>query len=145
MLTRILFSLLVFSIANIVTANEYMVTGPYEKNNLAIYLIHGEDRIKNQRYLTLSEAMQKKNVKVHETSNVNQLSIENLSQSQHIYIQAGDIVKGGKQDRVFSTDMVLEPGSGKVNIASFCVEQGRWNKRGKESARELISILANPL
>lgn len=139
MLTRILFSLLVFSIANIVTANEYMVTGPYEKNNLAIYLIHGEDRIKNQSYLTLSEAMQKKNVKVHETSNVNQLSIENLSQSQHIYIQAGDIVKGGKQDRVFSTDMVLEPGSGKVNIASFCVEQGRWNKRGKESAREFNS------
>lgn len=137
--TRVLAVLLIFSIANVASANKYTVTGPYSQNNLSIYLIHGQDQIKNQSYLTLSEAMQLKKVKVHETSKVNQLSIENLSKSQHVYIQAGDIVKGGKQDRVFSTDMVLEPGSGKVNIASFCVEQGRWNKRGKESAREFNS------
>jgi len=119
--------------------DNYQVTGPFTNKNLSIYLIHGQDKVKGENYLTLSEAMQQKKVKVHETSNVNQLSIENLSQSNHIYIQAGDIVKGGKQDRVFSTDMILEPNSGKVNIASFCVESGRWNKRGNESATEFHS------
>lgn len=137
--TRILTILFVFSIVNLANASEYTVTGPYSNKNIAIYLIHGQDRIKNQSYLTLEEAMKQKQIKVHETSNVNKLSIENLSKNQYIYVQAGDIVKGGKQDRVFSTDMVLEPGSGKVNISSFCVEQGRWNKRGKESAREFNS------
>lgn len=136
---RISVVLLILSITNLVSANEFTVTGPYSKNNLSVYLIHGQDKIKNQTYLTLGEAMEKKRVRVHETSKVNELSIENLSNSSHIYIQAGDIVKGGKQDRVFSTDMVLEPGSGKINIASFCVEQGRWNKRGNESAREFHS------
>jgi len=107
--------------------------------NLSFYLIHGPDRIPGQVYLTLGEAMQQKKVKVYETSHVNQLSIENLGQDESVYIQAGDIVKGGKQDRVFSTDMVLEPGSGKVDIASFCVEQGRWRQRGGESANEFHS------
>jgi hypothetical protein len=115
------------------------ITGPYTKRNLSIFLIHGQDRIKDQNLLTLGEAMQKKMVKVYETSNVNQLSIENRSQDQYIYIQAGDIVKGGKQDRVLSNDMVLAPGSGKVGIAAFCVEQGRWSRRGGESSREFHS------
>lgn len=120
-------------------ADDYSLNGPYIHKNLSIYLIHGNDRIKNQNFLTLNEALLQKNVKVYETSNVNMLNIENKSASHYIYIQAGDIVKGGKQDRVFSTDMVLEPGSGKINISSFCVEQGRWNKRGNESAKEFHS------
>jgi len=117
-------------------AGEYTISGPYSRDNLSIYLIHGEDRIKQQAFLTLSEALSKKKIRVYETSNVNQLSIENKSRNEYIYIQAGDIVKGGKQDRVFSNDMVLAPGSGKQNIAAFCVESGRWHRRGKESAQE---------
>ncbi|MDH5179467.1 MAG: hypothetical protein OEY07_07355 [Gammaproteobacteria bacterium] len=126
--------------ANVTAANnDFTISGPYTKNNLSFYLIHGEDRIKDQNYLTLGEALQQKKVRVYETSNVNQLSIQNLSKTDFIYIQAGDIVKGGKQDRVFSTDMVLEPGSGKIRIDSFCVEQGRWQKRGNESVAEFNS------
>jgi len=124
-----------FVSANNAWAGDYKISGPYIKNNLSVYLIHGEDTLQEQNYLTLDEAMEKKKVKVYETSNVNQLSIENLSKSDYIYIQAGDIVKGGKQDRTFSTDMVLAPGDGKINIESFCVEHGRWQKRGNESSQ----------
>lgn len=134
-----IFLLFLISFTQLTVADDYSINGPYTHKNLSIYLIHGEDRIKNQNHLTLNEAMLQKKVIVHETSNVNMLSIENKSVSHYIYIQAGDIVKGGKQDRVFSTDMVLQPGSGKVNISSFCVEQGRWNKRGNESAKEFHS------
>ena len=120
-------------------ANAYAISGPYTKNNLSMYLIHGQDTVKDQAFLTLGEAMQQKKVKVYETSKVNQLSIENVSQNEYIYIEAGDIVKGGKQDRVFSNDMVLEPRSGKVDIASFCVEHGRWSQRAGESANQFHS------
>jgi len=107
-------------------------SGPYTYKNLSIYLIHGKNKIKGDKFLTLSEAMRQKKAIVHETGNVNELSIENVSDDESIFIQAGDIVKGGKQDRVFSTDMVLSARSGKVNIAAFCVEQGRWSKRSGE-------------
>jgi hypothetical protein len=50
-------------------------------------------------------------------------------------VQGGDIVKGGQQDRVFTTDLVLPPKSGRVPIAAFCVEQGRWTRRGAEEVR----------
>jgi hypothetical protein len=73
-----------------------------------------------------------------ETGNVNTLEIENNSENE-IYIQAGDIVKGGKQDRVLTTSLVLPPRSGKVSIGSYCVEQGRWAARGKEDAKAFAS------
>ena len=81
--------------------------------------------------ITLQEAMVQRKVIVHETSNVNELVIENLS-DEEVYVQAGDIVKGGKQDRVLSDDLVIGPNSGRVPIASFCVEQGRWHRRAGE-------------
>ena len=52
--------------------------------------------------------------------------------ARQVFIQAGDIVKGGKQDRVLTVSFLLPPNSGRVPIASFCVEQGRWSARGKE-------------
>jgi hypothetical protein len=77
-------------------------------------------------------------VVVYETGNVNELSIENLS-SKAIYVNSGDIVKGGQQDRVFPDDYVLPPMSGKVPISSFCVEPGRWTRRGSERADRFAS------
>jgi len=120
-------------------ASANSISGPFVSDNLAIYLIHGPDRIKQQQFLTLGEALQQKKVRVYETNNVNQLSIENKSRQEYIYIQAGDIVKGGRQDRVFSNDMVLAPGSGKQKIGAFCVESGRWQRRGAEPAHEFQS------
>ena len=68
---------------------------------------------------------------VYETKDVNELAIRNLS-NQDIYVQAGDIVRGGDQDRMISIDFIVPPKSGRMPIAAFCVESGRWNKRGKE-------------
>ena len=106
------------------------ITGPYSHDNLSIYLVHGPDQVE-KKYLTLAEAMKQRKVVVYETSDVNQLQVENLS-GQDVYIQSGEIVKGGKQDRVLESDLILPTSSGKVDISAFCVEQGRWSKRGAE-------------
>ena len=42
-------------------------------------------------------------------------------------------MKGGKQDRVIAHDFIVPAKSGKMPIASFCVERGRWSRRGRES------------
>ena len=85
-------------------------------------------------FLTLQEAMEQKKVVVHETSDVNELSIENVSADVDVFVQSGDIVRGGKQDRLMATDMIVPPKSGRIAIPSFCCEAGRWQKRGAESA-----------
>ncbi len=116
-----------------VKAGEHQLSGPYTHRNLTIFLVHGKDRIKGKKFITLQEALAKKKAVLHETGNVQKLAIENLSKDELIYLQSGDIVKGGKQDRVIAYDFIVPPKSGKVSISSFCVESGRWRGRGKES------------
>jgi hypothetical protein len=110
------------------------VSGPATHGNLAVFLIHGPAAPSAPEYLTLQEAMARKLVVVHETGNVNELSVENLSPQVAVFIHAGDIVKGGRQDRTIPQDVLLPPASGRVPLASFCVEHGRWSARGSESA-----------
>jgi hypothetical protein len=119
-----------------VAADDLRISGPFTHDNLSVFLIHSSrlDAAKG-KLLTLHEAMDAKKVVVYETGTVNELSIENQS-SQDVYIQSGDIVKGGRQDRVLTTDLILPAHSGKLPISSFCVEQGRWTRRGNESAEQ---------
>jgi ARG and Rhodanese-Phosphatase-superfamily-associated Protein domain len=121
-----------------VSVNEYRFSGPYTHENLTIFLIHGKNQLEGDSFLTLQEALEQKKVIVYETKDVNELAIENLSQSD-VYVQSGDIVKGGQQDRVLAVDLIVPPRSGKIPIAAFCVEQGRWSKRGSEQSGAFAS------
>jgi hypothetical protein len=114
-------------------ATDYKISGPYTSNNLSIYLVHASEKVNEKIYVTLDEAMDHHLVVVYETSDVNTLLVANISKDE-VYIQSGDIVKGGKQDRVVKEDMILPEMSGKVPIQVFCVEHGRWTQRGNESA-----------
>src|SRR5262249_53539788 len=116
-----------------VPAPDYKISGPYTHDNLTIFLLHGKDTLTGKNILTLQEALERKKCVVHETKNVNELSVENVSADVDVYVQAGDIVKGGQQDRILSFDLILPPKSGKVQIASFCCEHGRWQQRGGEA------------
>lgn len=111
----------------------YRLEGPFTQGNLTVFLIHGKDRIKGQTFITLQEALVQKKVIVRETRQVSELTIENISRDE-VYVQSGDIVKGGAQDRMLATDLILPPHSGKIPIDAFCVENGRWSKRGSEDA-----------
>ena len=114
------------------TASDYRLSGPYTHGNLTVFLVHGKD-LTNKTFLTLQEALAQKKVRVYETKDVNELAIRNLS-NEDIYVQAGDIVRGGEQDRMISVDFIVPPKSGRMPIAAFCVESGRWSKRGNEEA-----------
>ena len=111
--------------------SNYRLSGPYTHKNLTVFLVHGKDLLKGHSFLTLQEALAQKKVVVYETKDVNELSIKNFS-NQDIYVQSGDIVRGGDQDRMISTDFIVPPKSGRMPIAAFCVESGRWSQRGGE-------------
>ena len=114
------------------------VTGPYTYQNLAVFLIHGPDRMPGKNFLTLSEALKRKQVVVYETQSVNTLAIENIG-DQEVFVQSGDIVKGGQQDRMLGVDMIVPPRSGRIPIDAFCVEHGRWTRRGTETVSRFES------
>ncbi len=111
---------------------DYTVSGPYTHKNLTIFLLHGAGQSQSRAPLTLQEAMKRKLVVVRETGDVNRLTIQNRL-TQDVFVQAGDIVKGGQQDRVLALDLIVPPKSGRVPIDAFCVEQGRWSRRGNEA------------
>ncbi|MBW1297341.1 ARPP-1 family domain-containing protein [Aquimarina litoralis] len=106
--------------------------------NLTLFMITGNEKISGDIYKTLSEAMEKKEVTVKETGNVNQLLLDNNS-DDYVFIHSGDIVKGGKQDRTISYDVIIPPKAKNVALQSFCVEQGRWRQRGNETLSSFAS------
>ena len=100
--------------------------------------MHGNQTETQKPFLTLQEALAQKQVVVYETKSVNELAIENLS-DMDVYVQSGDIVKGGDQDRMISVDFIVPPKSGRMPIAAFCVESGRWSRRGNEASANFTS------
>lgn len=101
--------------------------------DLTIYPIYSREKTIQKKYVPLQKALAKKWVTLHETGSVNQLSIDNHS-NHYVYLQSGDIVKGGQQDRTMQYDVIVPPNSNGQELASFCVEQGRWSAREGEAS-----------
>jgi hypothetical protein len=130
--------------ANHLTYNKTASTTELKKfsfENLRLYPIIAKDSFKAvfknlNKFTPLKKALAQKKVVITEKGDggeVSTLLIENKSKDT-IIINSGEVIKGGQQDRVINTDMVLYPNSGKKDLSVFCVEAGRWSPRS-ESAR----------
>lgn len=104
------------------------ITGPYAFQNLAVYLIHAK-KPGNREYITLDEGLERRLVVVSEKQReqVSELQIDNRS-DKPLFLQEGDRLCGGKQDRIIGLSMVVPPKSRKMMVPAFCVEQGRWSR-----------------
>jgi len=110
----------------------YNIIGPLVHENLEVFLFEEKDACPNgPDYLILEEALKEGTLRVTEqagSAQVNLLEIENVGEHP-VYIQAGDTVKGGQQDRTIAVDVIIPPKSGKMPVGAFCVEPGRWSSR----------------
>lgn len=59
---------------------------------------------------------------------VNELSLVNRS-GKKLLLLAGEVIVGGKQDRIVQEDRIIPPVSVPVALSVFCVEHGRWSAR----------------
>ncbi|HWZ26561.1 MAG TPA: DUF6569 family protein [Verrucomicrobiae bacterium] len=57
---------------------------------------------------------------------VNQLVLINRGK-RPVVLLAGELVSGGKQDRIIAKDRIVAPGSDPLPLDVFCVEHGRWS------------------
>ena len=122
----------------------YKVLPPMQQGNLTIFPVVATITHDTSRFLTLDEGLRSGEIVVTEMgriarpmvrqrpslppaegAEVNQLALINNS-SQPLILLAGEIVTGGKQDRVIGSDRIVPPHSEPIDLAVFCVEPGRW-------------------
>src|SRR5687768_8967555 len=85
--------------------SNWQVSKPAGFKNLSICLIYGKTDLDSKKYVTLNHALKQNMVVVHETQDVNTLAMDNKS-NNYIYINSGEIVKGGQQDRTIQYDEI---------------------------------------
>jgi hypothetical protein len=124
------------------TGSAYKVLPPISRNNLTIFPVIADRSHDTKSFLTLDEGLRSGEVVVSEAggiqplirgrqryvpggAQVNRLVLVNNSEYPLILL-AGEIVTGGKQDRVVGKDRIVPPNSDPIDLAVFCVEPGRW-------------------
>src|SRR6266705_325604 len=121
----------------------YKVLPPIRHGNLTVFPVAAASSHNTQSFLTLDEGLRSGEVIVTEGGNVqplmrrrnrpvrnegaqvNRLVLVNNSKRPLILL-AGEIVTGGKQDRVIGKDRIVPAESDPLNLGVFCVEPGRW-------------------
>jgi hypothetical protein len=119
------------------------VLAPITHGNLTIFPIVGGIDYDTSHLLTLDEGIKNGSVIVTEQGSlrglvrrpqqenraagaqVNQLVLINNS-DRPLLLLAGEIVTGGKQDRVIGADRLVPAKSDPIDLSVFCVEHGRW-------------------
>jgi hypothetical protein len=130
----------------------YKVLPPIRQANLTVFPVVADKTFDSSQFLTLDEGIRSGQVVVTETggtglvrprpyndgawrerplpipqsgARVNQLVLINNS-DRPLVLLAGEIVTGGKQDRVVGRDRIIKPHSQPIALDVFCVEPHRW-------------------
>ena len=128
--------------ANAAPLHEYKVLPPVTKGSLSLFPIVGGPEVNTAQLLTLDEGVRSGAVIVTEAGQlqglrrgsnwrptsggeVNRLVLVNNS-NRPLLLLAGEVVTGGKQDRVIGVDRIVPPKSDPIDLSVFCVEHGRW-------------------
>jgi hypothetical protein len=122
----------------------FRVSGPYAHKNLSVFLIHSATQ-DQRKFLTLIEGIKKGLVKITEKGDgqVEVLLLDNRSRLP-LYLQEGERLQGGKQDRTLIASLVIPPRSGKVGVPTACIEESRWQEgaTGKKFGITVTTALA---
>src|SRR6516225_6257331 len=125
-------------------ARDYKLLDPITHGNLTVFPVVSARSHDTSQFLTLDEGIRSGEVVVTEVGNlhtivrrhplpdgfggrarVNNLVLVNNSERPLILL-AGEIVTGGKQDRVVGKDRIVPAESDPVDLGVFCVEPHRW-------------------
>jgi hypothetical protein len=105
---------------------------PRTFRNLTLIPVYDSTARATGAYLTLDEGLKTRRVTVKEAADggdVNTLYVSNAGRKP-LYVMAGEVVLGGRQDRCMGKDTLIPPGSRHVPVPVFCVEHGRWEGEG---------------
>jgi hypothetical protein len=150
-------------------SSNYTLLSPIRSGNLTVFPVVAGKAYDTSAFITLDEGIRSGDVVVTEAgqaqglirrrpgrsdvihpirdAEVNRLVLVNNSK-RPLLLLAGEIVTGGKQDRVISKDRIVPPESDPVDLSVFCVEPGRWVASGGKydfsTARGGTALFATP-
>lgn len=126
------------------SASGYKVLEPIRNGRLTVFPVVASKSYTTAEFLTLDEGLRSGEVEVteygnirglvrrpntpaiqHNSAEVNRLVLINNSK-RPLLLLAGEIVAGGKQDRVIGKDRIVPPESDPIDLSVFCVEPERW-------------------
>ena len=95
---------------------------------LLVFWLHGGIPAPYLPISTLEEARSRGDLVIteRERAAVPDLIVDNRGKT-HVLLLAGEILVGGKQNRIVTEDILLPPLSGPRSLGVYCVEQGRWS------------------
>jgi sulfur carrier protein ThiS len=148
-------------------AADYKALAPISSGNLTIFPVVAARTYDTHEFITLDEGLRSGEVVVTERGRVqglirprpgdrrpvvlprydgaavNQLVLVNNS-DRPLILLAGEIVTGGKQDRVVGKDRIVPARSDPVDLGVFCVEPGRWTGASLKFDAALGGLIAQP-
>lgn len=138
--------------------DDWRLLEPITYENLTVFPVVSASGHDTRAFLTLEEGLSSGEIIVREQGaetivrnrdrnrpvpqsyggpSVNQLVLINRSKRPLILL-AGELVSGGKQDRIIAKDRIVPPGAEALPLNVFCVEHGRWSDGAQFSAANTI-------
>jgi hypothetical protein len=140
------------------TEGQWRLLEPVSYENLTVFPVVSSAGYDTSAFLTLEEGLSRGEVVVREQGAellvrnrgerdstvrnyggpaVNQLVLVNHSK-RPLLLLAGELVSGGKQDRIIAKDRIVAPGSEPLPLDVFCVEHGRWSSGSQFNQAKII-------
>ena len=138
--------------------DDWRLLEPITYENLTVFPVVSASGHDTRAFLTLEEGLSSGEIIVREQGaetivrnrdrnrpvprgygapSVNQLVLINRSK-RPLLLLAGELVSGGKQDRIIAKDRIVPPGAEPLPLDVFCVEHGRWSNGAQFSAANTI-------
>jgi len=112
------------------------VMPPHHHGGLTLFALQLSGTEDQSDYATLDDAIRGGYLRVSDTGVVARVTMENTSGHEWVFAMTGEVILGGKQNRMLREDVLLPPGSGPVTVPTYCVEQGRWVGQAGATFRE---------
>jgi hypothetical protein len=139
------------------TGSGYRVLKPIQSGDLTLFPVVRNDgkALPADQFLTLEAGNVQELVRSrggatprrYVGDQVNTLVLVNNSK-RPLLLLAGEIVTGGKQDRIIAKDRIVPAGAEPIDLSVFCIEHGRWTessaKFGTSAKAANESIMVQP-
>jgi len=138
---------------------DWRLLEPVSYENISVFPVVSSYSQDTSPFLTLEEGLADGDVAIHEQgsetmvrgrdgrpvyipqsssgASVNQLVLINRSK-RPLLLLAGELVSGGRQDRVIGKDRIIPAGAPPLPLDVFCVEHGRWTGSAQFAAANTI-------